>query len=116
MAEVSKILRKLLACGQIFALAAFLLDLARRRGQNIGIRANQRPQEVTDDRHDSGELQQGRRVDAEYQTRIRAMDDAIRIRVTKDHEPFCRSSEELRRRSFDTLKAAVPSQRHDVHV
>jgi len=44
------------------------------------------------------------------------MDDAIRISVTKDHEPFCRSSEELRRRSFDTLKTAVPSQRHDVHV
>src|SRR5208337_2675768 len=59
-------------------LQHFPVDLLRRHGQDVGVRIAFRPQEVNNGQHDSGELQQGRRVDAEASAGdAAALDDAM---------------------------------------
>ena len=53
-------------------------------------------------------------LDEQYRAGIRALGDAFRLGTAKDPQQFLRSSEELWRRSLDTLATAVASQMRDV--
>src|SRR5271157_2435938 len=78
MAESRKILENYWQIAFYCTCSILSLDTVSRQGQDVGVRTAYRPQEVNDGRHDSGELQQGRRVDAEAAAGDTAdLDDAM---------------------------------------
>ncbi|MBV8078402.1 MAG: hypothetical protein JO284_18475 [Planctomycetaceae bacterium] len=52
-------------------------------------------------------------LDAQYRTGIQAIQDAFRVTEAKSPEEYCRLTEDLWRKAFDTLKSTAEAQMRD---